>query len=287
MGITLPTDTTEALMAIHDASGVEQESLINQFLQSRWEQFEKMAYQACRRSGRNPSVYGDDVASLMAVEAWNVVKKLVDAGPDEIQKKETNFNYMIRWAVGNAVTSFFHSEAGGMPASGMSTYLLRRAQINKTIEEAAAREMPEPSRAEIIEHTNARLLATRANPSDVLISEKDFQSYSSMEFIPEVVDTELGYENMSYQQEYLLHPTEGPKIFLDTIAAAKEVNESLGLVAEIWLGELYASKGGTVKQTSIVERTGLPKHTVSRYISRIKQIALGQLENQMSESDFD
>lgn len=285
MGI-LPSGNIDALLAIYHASPYQQDALINEFLQSRWKQFESMAYQACRRAGRNPQVYSDDVTLLMATEAWNLVRKLVDGGPQKITKDASNFNYLIRWTVGNAVTAFFHSEVGGTSAAGMDYHLRRQNEIKKTRAEIYTREMREPTEAEIIEVTNARLSKkSRESTSGLFISSKDFSDYSSTEYIPEQMDQALRNENLSYHEDYLLHPAEGKQIVNDTIAAAKEVSEELGMVAELWLGSLYPNDEIST-QVSIMERTGLAKWVVHRHVCAIKKIALKQLEQKLSPDDF-
>lgn len=285
MGI-LPSGNVDALLAIHNASASQQDALINEFLQSRWKLFESMAYQACRRANRNPQSYSEDVTSLMATEAWKLVKKIIAGGPQKITKDGSNFNYLIRWTVGNAVTAFFHSEAGGSSAAGMDYHIRRQNEIKKTRNEIFAREMREPTEAEIIEVTNARLEEkNRESTSGLFVSSKDFKNYSSTEYIPEQMDQTLRHENLSYHEDYLLHPAEGQQIVLDTIAAAKEVSDELGLVAELWLGSLYPNEDVST-QVSIMERTGLAKWVVHRHVCAIKKIALKQLENKLSPEDF-
>lgn len=290
MGTLLPATNIDALLAIHAAHPSDQDALINEFIRARWKQFQTMAYQACRRANRDPQKFEDDVTSLMAMEAWNVVKNLVAEGPAKIRSHgaTANFNYLIRWSVGNAVTKFFHSEAGGTAASGMDLYIRRQSQIRKTRDEISSREMREPTQAEIIEVTNARLMKTRKSPQQegILLDESDFVQYSTAEYVPEVIDRELKHENLSYHEDYLLHPAEGQQIVLATIAAAKEVSDELGMVAEIWLGDFYPNGGDATQQVSIMKRTGLPKWTVSRYIARIKQLALEQLESKLSPEDY-
>jgi hypothetical protein len=290
MGTLLPPDNIGALLAIHAANPAQQDVLINEFIKVRWKQYEAMAYQACRRSNRNPDVYGDDVSSLIAMEAVNLVKTLVSAGPARINVDGTSvkFNYLVRSKVGNAVTTFFYSEAGGTVARGMRNHIRRQSQIRKTRNEIFAREMREPTAAEIIAVTNARLKKDRAHPEQecILVSDDDFQNYSLEEYNPDILDREMDHENLSYSEDYLLHPTEGQQIVVDTIAAAKEISEEIGQVAELWLGDFYPNGGDAAAQTSIMERTGLPKWTVSRHISIIKKIALEQLEAKLSPEDF-
>lgn len=282
---TSQASTHDSLVLISSApTGYERSRLINDFIAARQGQFQRLAMMTCRRFYRSPE-HVDDVTSIITEQAWKLLNLLV-SDPAALLADSRNFDYVLRKKMFPAVQAYMHSELGGAAASGMSNVIRRAAQVEKTRNIIRLREMREATDSEIIEETNARLLADRVDAAKqgILVTKDDLYVYEpNAEINPELDAQSV----LAPQMDFILLPTESKDLVGKILAAVHaDPDESLGPIADQWIGSFLDESIGDLSQADLSRSLGMPRSTVARKIGAIRVIARKIVEAELDPEDY-
>lgn len=255
----------------HMQPGPQRDRAAEQFIADRIPMFRRHARSLCKTNSVPVSDYLEDIASIVAEVAWEMVLQALEDPSvlDQYLKWEAIHFRQARARVRSYV------DRNKAPASGMTTALRRYREVQRTRSLLRGELGREPSDTEVITETNKRLshLKNAAYQGMVVTS-------ADMQMPGQAGDPEIALQShkvLDYAEDYILHPTEGATVVRRTIAAAAEYHPTTGRVAELWMGDVYAEGGpgeGTDTVTHICKVLSLSRPAVQEHICQVRRLAI-------------
>lgn len=236
----------------------------------------RIASHLCKNNSVRRVDYLEDVESHVMEVVWEMLERSrLDIG---YLLSMRSFPAIVVFNARPKVRSFLdHATA---PAAGMVGAQRRRREIQRTRSEMAAMRGEEPSLREVIDATNARLAATRKNPTRqgmVVSAEDDLVFRGAMSF-DEAIDSDMG--PVDFGSDFILHPAEGPVLVRTVVQMAKDEDPALGRVAELWMTEAYSEGGPPPGQDTvswIAKSLGITRKRTAEHIARVRELGVEYL----------
>lgn len=280
-------NTLDDLREIASATpGLQQERLIEDFITFRQRLFRQIGASVCHTYGYNVSNNLDDAASMTAMVALTMIRKAID-DPSHLDTIVSSWDGMLRVNARTKIREFM--DKNNMVASKMSGLARRRRTLQDVRDRLRQQMQAEPTDQEVVEVHNREMLAARSDPAkqSMLATVDDLRTSRSW---AEIQDND---QSTSEADEFVLHPSEGPKFLaklrakcveLDREAAARTtrgrkspIENPLTITADAWFGPLYqnSSEGPRVGSSKeIVEALGIPRTSARKYIYQVREAAM-------------
>lgn len=267
-------DEVEQIISIEDEARYRAEA--GSFIARNTTLWRRIASHLCHSNSVKRVDFIEDVESHVMEVVWEM-----------LEKSRRDINYLLTMrsfpaiVVFNArpkVRSFLdHATA---PAAGMVGAQRRRREIQRTRSEMSAMRGQEPTLNEVIEATNARLAATRKNPTrqGMVVSAEDDLAFRSAMAFDETIDSDLA--PVDFGSDFILHPAEGPVLVRTVVQMAKDEDDTLGRVAELWMTEAYSDGGpppGHDTVSWIARSLGMTRKKTSDHIARVRELGVEYL----------
>lgn len=261
-------NTRDAIRAIAAAPEAKRASMVDAFLKVRWPLFNRIAGTLCRNFGRPVANYGEDFASMVAMEAYKMLSEQITdpAALDKVEQWEAMLQVRSRQVVRNFI------DKDDAPAAGMSSTLRRYRMLGSLRDEMSATLNRVPTDKEVVDEHNRRMYASRANP----VKQGVLATVDDLHISRATAEVEHHDYSGPVEPECVLHPAESPELVRLLVEKTREYNERLGQAAEIWLSGFYSEGGGehAGEAKDIAERLGVSESTARGYIRKIKLYAI-------------
>lgn len=249
---------------IRGKEGVEYQRALKAAVSALLPMFDRWAPLICRSHGDFSYTYRDDIVS---VAAENAVKILTEEGLKE--RHPTNWMPYLRRMMQNRSHTFFVSGEMGF-VSGTTMLKRRKTLAKKYADELRFLIDREPTVDEVIEYANDILRNTRLDPErqSALLSAEDFEpeprqvSFDSLENV-----------TGSDSDQTMIVGSEGQAIVRSIIEECARLSDDHGLVARLWVGDLYGVDPIIRKSADIAKSTGLPPALVDSMLSENREVA--------------
>lgn len=262
--------------AIISATGRDRQRLIDDFMRSKLQAFRSIGLKLCRIASMDVRRHADEASSIVAAEAVVMLNELINH-PERLARLQ-NFDYILFTRARAPFRTYSDGAAGGVNASGAVALARRMREMGRTREALRAELDREPTNGEIVEATNARMIATRKDPKrqSMLCSVEDLQS--------DPVAYSLCDQDIAQREEdSLLAPHEAGVLIAKVIAVATGTSPVLGRVATAWLGDLYNPKVATIRTVSqVASLLDMKEAAVSRALAQIRVVARSYLAEFLS-----
>lgn len=271
-------DTRELVRAITEASEARRETLVHNFIESRWQLFKNIAHHHCRNYGVPPSTHHEDFTQMVAEEAYKFLMVTIE-DPEQLDEIQ-NWEGMLKVRSRNPVKAWM-DKYGGV-ASGMST-VTRRIRTLNAVRDEMTRDGAEVSKQEIVNEHNRRMYERRANPeNERVIATVDDLSVSRYALDVDDYDREAQTDD-----DFVLHPTESARFVRLVVDRTTEANPKLGECARLWLQGFYRQSGQQATVLEIAEAMGISPSTVRKYKRQVKDMAREILREELGITEAD
>lgn len=209
--------------------------LIEEFVEQHLPMFRNQASGLCRTCGVPKDRYLDEAESLVHLAASTLLRKAEEdiSSLDGIQNWEA-----ILWRQARVLfRSFVDNNDSSLSGTVAKRRRYREAQRTRTILRDKLER--EPTDAEVVEETNARMTSLRKDAANqgILISLDDLRLPSSNESVEILADVPDDFMD----DGFVLHPVEGKALVAEIISHCRQRGELIGRFASLWLAEAYTS----------------------------------------------
>jgi len=254
--------------------GPERDLAIDTFMREHDRLHRNQARNLCRINSVPEGKYLEDVYAIVLAGTWMLLVKCMQE-PDLLPKVETWEAIQYRFVRDQVRRELDRIDA---PASGMVNKRRRYREVERTRSALRVELRREPTPEEIVEATNARLLATRKDAARqaILVTEEDLSLQVTVP--PEAADG----AHTDLDDSFVLHPAEGKQLVGRVLRVVEEADPTLHRVAQLWFGEVYVEGGaapGRDLTSYIANNTGLTPREVRESVAQIRRLALGMLRD--------
>ena len=273
LGVLPERETLDTILA---ASGRERQRLLDDFFRSKLKVFRSVGLYLCRKNSMDLARHADEATGIVAAECVVMVNEIL-ANPDRLDQI-TSFDGKLWLRCRPVFRTYCDSAAGGVNASGAVALNRRKRELGRTREALRASYDREPTNPEIIEATNAKMIATR----------KDAGRQSMICSMDDLLTDPVAYSLVDHDvadstDDPLLATHEATKLIRSVIAVAEQTSQVLGAVARAWVGDLYTPSVQTVRTPAqIAEHLNMTPAAVSRQLAHLRVVARSYLADIMS-----
>lgn len=269
----------DAVRAISQAPGNQQDDLINDFLRDHWPLFVRTARQYCRTTGRPAASHLDDFTSLVAEEALLMIREAIE---DESTLDATRiWEALLKSRCRNRIRNWIR--ASDQPASGMSGKLRLSSQLHALKWTMTGDLGREPSDEEVVTENNRVMTATRKNPQ----KEAVLASVDDMKTEKYTADIDLHGDIEVADYDCVISPLEGRAFLRSVTRAAWNHSEKMGAASAIWLEHVYENEESKDTTKAIASKLGIRQSEVPDVIAQIRALAEQVLMDSLGISGAD
>lgn len=227
----------------------------------------------CRDYKADRNTWFDDFCQLVRIAAHALVEECI-AHPERLDEVR-DYQSLLGFRARSAATKFVDSSAGFNTASGQAGLKRRRRELERTRASLYMRGY-EPTDQEIVDATNERMLAQRADAArqGMICSIEDLHMSQASENIE---DHRPPTSKDVVENDAELHASEREALVAECIAACREESVSLGRVAELWFrpatGADAALYDGPPTAASIAKVVGIEASTARAKVARVRQVS--------------
>ena len=262
---------TGHIAAILTATGRTRQHLLDDFMRAKLKVFRSVAMKLCRTNSMDLNRHLDEATSIVGAECVVMMNEII-ADPTRLQQI-TSFNGKLWLRCRPVFRSYCDSASGGVNASGAVALARRMREMGRMREALRATFDREPTNEEIVEATNTKMRATRKDPArqSMICSVDDLRT-------DPVAYSLVGDVTNDPSNDSLLASHEAAKTITSVIRLAEQTSPTLGLVARVWIGDLYNPAVQAIRTPAqIAEILQITPATVSRRLAHLRVVARSYL----------
>lgn len=246
------------------ATEVDRHRWVDRILRFMLPHFRNWAPTLCRISGDVYRTHLDDVISVIAERTLEVLNEaLVPGKHEKVANWYSYLNGISRYA---ALAYFNSSEVTA--ASGMVALQRKQRHIARVREDLRKKLGREPEPMEIVDSANEQMRARRSNPEKqgVLVELADLDNVLP---VADIADHDRAVE----ADDYVISPVEGRELVELVISACFEHSDTLGKVADVWVGALYAEPPALGTVTEVARTLHIRQDRAADLLAEARDVA--------------
>lgn len=259
------------------AEGRDRDRMINDFFARKIDAFRSVARRLCRDRHLPAPEHLDDVAQIVAAEAYRMVDLILAGGLD--LDTLHSFDGMLYRRCANAVRTYESGGAGRL--SGASSLIRRRRSLAAVAAELRARDGREPNLATVVEVHNERMRATRRDPArqGMIATLEDFAT-DPMPLAhdltsPDPSASPVARRTTTDEHEPDLTELEARSMLDRVHKVAARTDQTLADVVMSWLGGVFDPEVGEPRTAGqVATHLDLPMTTVRTLIADAQRLCV-------------